>query len=779
MSQVLPNGEEMQQMNELERSDELQRLSMVLQQVEKQLHTATVMCAESQKELRDTLGDYWDNTGRNSADTAQYIEVIDRQRTLSAITENKRRQLVRMADSPYFGRLDFAEENTEPEMFYIGIASLSAESSSQHLVYDWRTPVAGMFYDFERGSAWYQCPAGVIEGTITRKRQYKIVKGNMVYLFDSDIKIDDEMLQELLTKSVDEQMHTIVTSIQREQNQIIRNEGHRVVFVRGPAGSGKTSIALHRIAFLLYRDRDTLTSQNVLILSPNHIFSEYISNVLPEIGEENVLRMTFHDCVSNSARSFPVGLETRSNHLESLLASQDPVKLHIRAASIGYKSSAAFEELISRYTAYIDRDLLSEHPAIQFAGRTLFSRKDWQNCYLDTFSFLPPARRIAKIQEVIQRRIRPLVHELRRQKATEITATGEEVNEKTILALARLAAKKLLTPLYQEIERLTSFDLVAAYTRIFEDESMFRRLNGNLPIPPEWPAIKQQTLSSLQNGQVPYEDCFPFLFLQGKLEGFAARPEIKHLVIDEAQDYTSLQYRIMAYLFPNSSWTVLGDPAQTIHPYLQTADFETAASLIGKPDPIFFLLNRSYRSTRQIQAFCQSLLPPAARTESVHRDGSLPQVCRVEPGSVAWFLHQTIQELRQEGRQSIAIICKTVSACLAVTRVLDGLVKFSLITNEEDNFQRGTVVIPAYLVKGLEFDAVVVMDADTTAYGREADRHLLYTICTRALHRLILHYSGHPSPLLGSIDPQLYRGLHHSKGAKLTIKKRTGQHGCN
>ena len=244
------------------------------------------MCTDSQTELRNTLGDYWENTGRNSADTAQYIEAIDRQRSLAAISENRRRQLVRMADSPYFGRLDFAEDTTEPEVFYIGIASLSEDSSSQLLVYDWRTPVAGMFYDFERGPAWYQCPAGVIEGVITRKRQYKIVSGNMVYLFDSDIKIDDEMLQELLTKSADEQMHTIVTSIQREQNQIIRNEGHRVVFVRGPAGSGKTSIALHRIAFLLYRDRETLTSQNVLILSPNHIFSEYISSVLPEIGEE-------------------------------------------------------------------------------------------------------------------------------------------------------------------------------------------------------------------------------------------------------------------------------------------------------------------------------------------------------------------------------------------------------------------------------------------------------------------------------------------------------------
>ena len=368
------------------------------------------------------------------------------------------------------------------------------------------------------------------------------------------------------------------------------------------------------------------------------------------------------------------------------------------------------------------------------------------------------------------------MHELRQKKVVEIAATGEEVNEKTILALARLAAKKQLDPLYREIERLTSFDLVAAYARIFDDEALFSRLTTDLPIPPEWPEIKKQTLSSLQNGQVPYEDSFPFLYLQGKLEGFTVRPDIKHMVIDEAQDYTSLQYRIMAYLFPNSSWTVLGDPAQTVHPYLQTANFETAANIIGKADPLFFLLNRSYRSTRQIQAFCQALLPAAARTESVHRDGSLPQVSRVDSGSAQRFLHQTIQELRQEGRQSIAIICKTVRHCRTVAQLLNGSVKFSLITNEEADFQRGTVVIPAYLVKGLEFDAVIVIDADTTTYGREADRHLLYTICTRALHRLILHYRASLSPLISSIDPQLYAMLDHVKRAKLTIKKRTSQH---
>ncbi|MDF2501980.1 MAG: helD 1 [Anaerosporomusa subterranea] len=745
-------------MNEQERSEELDQLSTVLRHVNKQLTSVTGTCAESQTDLRDTLESYWENTGRNSADTAQYIEAIDRQKSLVALTEARRRQLIRMADSPYFGRLDFTENDTiEAEQFYIGITTLTDEANGRLLVYDWRTPVAGMFYDFERGKAWYLCPAGKIEGIITRKRQYKISNGNMIYCFDADIKIDDELLQEVLSKNVDEQMHTIVTSIQREQNQIIRNQDQPVMFVQGPAGSGKTSIALHRIAFLLYRDRETLTAKNVLILSPNHLFSEYIASVLPEIGEENVLRLTFHDCVNPPNNASAIEIESRTDHLEALFSQQNTAAFEIRTAGIRYKSSTAFTQIMERYVKHIERQHVADFPAIKHEGHILFSRQDWQTYYLDNFSLWPPARRLTKIHELIQRRMKPLVRKLREQKIAEIAKTGEEVNERTLTALARLAVSRMLEPLYRQIDRLTALNPTLLYQRIFADEALFRSLSAGTAIPADWQSIKKRTLACLRDGRIPYEDSAPYLYLKGMLEGFAVKSEIKHLIIDEAQDYTTLQYQIMARLFPNCSWTVLGDPAQTVHPYLQTADFETAASIIGKDNPVFFRLQRSYRSTRQIQAFCQALLPPEARTESVRRDGPLPQLIHINrPGEYYTTLLQAIQELQAEGQQFIAIICKTAHASRTLFEALRNQTRLSLITSEEDEFALGTVVIPAYLAKGLEFDAVLVSDVDNVDYGREADRQLLYTICTRALHRLRLYHSGTSSPLISRIDPELY-----------------------
>lgn len=739
-------------MNEQEREIELQWLLLVLKHVSAQLQTATDTCNDSQTGLKHSLEEYWENVGRNSADSAQYIETIDRQRGIAAITENRRRQLIRMADSPYFGRIDFTEEeSTELEQIYIGITTLSDETNGRLLVYDWRTPVASMYYDFERGPAWYLCPAGKVSGNISRKRQYKILNGKLIFAFDSDLRIDDEILQDVLSKSVDEQMHTIVTSIQREQNQIIRNEGYRALFVQGPAGSGKTSIALHRIAYLLYRDRDTITSQNVLILSPNNLFSEYIASVLPEIGEENVLRMTFQDCAFNSDMT---DAEGRSDHLEYLFSQQDS-SLGIRASGISYKTSAAFMQVLKRYVDCLDRDYVAAHPEIVLADQVLFSQEDWQSYYQDSYSFLPPARRLSKIHELIQRRMQPLVRAMRQEKIDEITATGEEINGKTIRALARMAIKRALEPLYRRIESLTTIDSLQTYQRLFSDQALFQRLTQGLAIPSEWPEIRQQSLRCLRNKYIPHEDLFPYIFLKGMLEGFAVKREIKHLVIDEAQDYTALQYAIMVQLFPHCSWTVLGDPAQAIHPYMQAADFETAAAIISIENPVFFQLKRSYRSTRQIQAFCQAILA-SEPTESIQRDGPLPQIMRLDPHLDKKATVQIIHSLQDQNQQFIAIIAKTVSDCQKIAEALHEHVKVSLITSEHDDFTRGVVIIPAYLAKGLEFDSVLIVNADKFSYGQETDRHMLYTICTRALHRLIICFNGVLTPLISVVNPHLY-----------------------
>ncbi|MCE5287277.1 MAG: AAA family ATPase [Pelosinus sp.] len=742
-------------MNQEERSKEEVRLHSTLEQLKAELKASGVDFSSFQGELKGTLKSYWESSSKT--DEAQMIEAIDRQRSITALAHHKYEQLKRMIDSPYFGRIDFVEEaySSIPEQFYIGIASFSDQTTGEILIYDWRTPVAGMFYDFERGPACYECPAGKVEGTITLKRQYTIHNGKIVHLFDADIQIDDEILREILSKSADDKMHTIVTSIQREQNQIIRNDACRVLFVEGPAGSGKTSIAMHRIAYLLYRDRNQISAKNILILSPNHIFSDYISNVLPEIGEENVLQMTFQDYVAQAKNEGQLDFETRAEQLEYLFSRFSVPEIELRIANISYKTSGDFEILLNKAIEYIDKQWILDYPALTFQGQLIFSKADWRR-YNKSFGFLPLKRRLGKIREQIRTRMRDLVHELRNKHVQRITGTGEEVNPKTIKVLARIAAKEELTPISSEVERLTTFDPLALYQRLLADAAFRRRFDSNVKYPDKWQQLSRQTLSSLRQGKIPYEDSFAFLYFYGRLAGFAVNHDIKHLVIDEAQDYTALQYKIVRELFPLASWTVLGDPCQAVHPYLNTADFQTAGEIIASEAPMNFRLRRSYRSTKEIQAFCQALLSAKYKVECVNRSGTKPEVIYVKKRTLPQIAAETIDKLKREGCQSIALIGKTAENSRVIYNELVVKMDLSLIVSEDDRFHQGIVAIPGYLAKGLEFDAVLIIDADEKNYGRQADCNFFYTVCTRALHRLILFADGAVSPLVGKLPQDLY-----------------------
>ncbi|MDF2570380.1 MAG: helD 1 [Sporomusa sp.] len=741
-------------MNQQEQQFETVRLAETLRQVSEQIKVSEQNSENHRDTLQTTLREYWKSGGGNSIDEAQLIETMDRQRALSTHAHHTSRQLYKMLKSPYFGRIDFAEaEDSQTEQIYIGIGSLSDKDTGKFLVYDWRAPVSGMFYDYGRGQASYRCPAGTITGIITLKRQYKIVNGQIEYMFDSDLKIDDEILQQLLSKSADDKMHTIVNSIQREQNQIIRDQDHRVLFVEGPAGSGKTSAALHRVAFLLYQDRARLTSQNVLILSPNHIFGDYISNVLPEIGEENVVQMTFQDYIALSTAEIPLQFEPRTTYLEHMLTSNPNQK---RIANITFKSSQIFCQALISYLAWFASDLVNDYPAVLVRGETIFRQDEWRYYYTVSFAMMPPALRLEKIKTIIQKRMSEVIQAIRKEKVHEITAAGAEVNEKVIRALARIQARDELRSITDQVEQLTTLDAVSEYKRLFKSDRLFN-ITG-ISVPKEWETIQRQTRTYINQGVLPYEDIPPFLYFQGILQGFPAKADIKHVIIDEAQDYTVFQYKILAQLFPNCSWTIVGDPAQAVQPFLTTARFTEASNIMGIANTLLFSLTKSYRSTREIQAFCQALLPPAAcEVISVNRPGPLPAVVQMQQTQeLAGALASTIQEMKSRGWRSIGIIAKTAAQAIAAYSTLDSSIKPSLVINEDDEFNRGVVVIPAYLAKGLEFDAVLVLNADDVNYIHDQDRHILYTICTRALHRLFLYYTDTPSPFISQISRELY-----------------------
>lgn len=750
-------------MNDQERQAELRRLDLTLEEIEKQLLSSDQDCSAQEAELKTSLQSYWDYGGSNTVDEAQLVETVDRQRALTSVTHNAAQRLRKMINSPYFGRIDFVEETPgyqeQTEQIYIGIATLTHTETGEFLVYDWRAPVSGMFYDFGLGKAWYDCPAGIIDGSITLKRQYKIVNRHMEYMFNADWKIDDEVLQEILGKSADDKMHTIVNSIQREQNQIIRDETHRALFVEGPAGSGKTSVALHRIAFLLYRDRDKITAKNVLILSPNHLFSDYVSNVLPELGEENVPQMTFQDYVTQSSANLSLQFETRSAHLEQIFANSHEESAQIRAAGIRFKSSGIFDQALQEYLNWLQTSLVNDYPDIEVQGEIIFTKNDWKHYFLESYSSMPVTLRLGKIRELLQIRMRPFIHALRNEKEAALIAGDEEVNEKVIKALARIQAKQQLQPIFDKIDRLTSLNPLEEYRRFYSKNSRLIHYLGN-KLPAKWHAIRKQSLSFINQGILPYEDIPPFLYFQGTLQGFAARPDIRHLIIDEAQDYTALQYKIMVNLFPNSSWTVVGDPEQRLHPFLHTATFKSASTIINADKFYMFRLTRSYRSTKQIQEFCQALLPHKAKADPINRPGPLPVVHFVKDrDGLPEFIVNVVRQHSKEGWNSIGIICKSNSEAELLFAALKDQLKLHLVTNEDDHFHRGIVIMPSYLAKGLEFDAVLVINADEANYNHSEERHILYTICTRALHRLTLFYSGTVSPFIEQLDKALYKSL--------------------
>lgn len=743
-----------------EREYELERLNRVLNEIKSQLSQQENQTQQSWDKLQSVLGSYWEE--RFAGDEAQHLEAMGRERQLHAMTYSKKKKLARMVQNPYFGRVDFLEDESpenSPEKIYLGLGGLFDSEKGENLVYDWRAPISSLFYDYEVGPASYQCPAGLIEGKISLKRQYKIINGVLEYMFDCQLKIDDEILQEILSKNVDEKMRNIVASIQREQNRVIRDEGHKLLVVEGAAGSGKTSIALHRAAYLLYKDRNKITARNIMIFSPNRVFGDYISNVLPELGEENILQMVFQDLIRYTI-PLPEGmkLEGWGEQLEYLLSSPDDHLYGTTISSIGFKSSGKFARLIIELAKYIENHLLNNFPGLIYKKHRIYSKEEWKTLW-NKLSYLPPGKRLLQIRKRIYRQLRPLVKKLRLQKIDEIREKGEEINERTIKALARLAVWEELRDTRKQIDSLTTLDIFNYYYKLYQDSKLLAGLAEEIQLPDNWSGICAQTLKEFDQGYIPYEDIISLFYLQGYLEGLSVNNSILHLIIDEAQDYTPLQYEIIKQLFPRATWIVLGDLEQTVHPFFNVTNFAVLTNLFPAGEGMLLKLTKTYRSTSSIVDFCRTLLPGTQVIEHVYRPGDKPELIKVQDQeNLLEKIIKKIVDYQKEGYHSIAIITKSAQDGMVVYQSLQEKIPINLVTQEERVFKQGIMVIPVYLAKGLEFDGVIIHDVSQEKYYREWERKVLYIACTRALHRLTLFYIGNLSPLLSSESVSLCNG---------------------
>lgn len=648
----------------------------------------------SVKDHVDTLAEYkdyiWSNKDIDPHEIRSMRESILNHFALGESVINKRKQLTKILAIPYFGRIDFLEkkENSKVVPTYIGIHTFYDPESRATLIHDWRAPVSSMFYDHELGEAGYRSPSGEIKGEISLKRQYRIRGGKMEFMIESALTVHDDILQKELSSNADDKMKNIVATIQREQNRIIRNEDIRTLIIQGVAGSGKTSIALHRIAYLLYTFRDSISSKDILIVSPNKVFSDYISNVLPELGEETVPETSMEQILSG-VLEHKYKYQTYFGLVNELLEKPSSGLID----RIAYKASFGFISELDKFILHIENTYFKAAD-VKLTKYITIPAPFIEEQYL-RFNRYPIRRRFDAMADY-------MLDMLKIQYAFTVTTADRNLLKKEI---RRMFTGNNDIQVYKDFFKWTN------------NPGMFKMRKGHA---------------------LEYSDLAPLAYLHLALEGNGNQPcRVKHLLIDEMQDYSPIQYKVIQKLFPCRK-TVLGDAGQSVNPYgsstAETIQKSLTASEIMK-------LCKSYRSTFEITDFAQKI-HPNAELEPVARHGEKPQILQF--GSAVEELSGImglISTYRKSGYKSLGIICKTEQQAREMADMLKSYANdINFLSSQSSAFVQGIVITSAHMAKGLEFDEVIIPQTDERNYRSEIDKSMLYVAVTRAMHRLTLTF---------------------------------------
>ena len=753
-------------------SIERTRLQQVKERIDKEIEQMEKIVEHRGAEVLDIRRNFWDEISVNMANDDDLAEtaasitqqqaVLSQQERSVRHAENNLHKLLRLRRSPYFARIDFAEKETKSiDAIYIGIGSVVDEDTHELLVYDWRAPISGMFYDYTPGPAHYEIPdGGTIEGEITLKRQYIIKNGKLENMFDTGISIGDEILQVMMARSAHDKMSSIVTSIQREQNQIIRNDEHEILIVQGAAGSGKTSVALQRVAYLLYKYRLSLSADQMVLFSPNSIFNDYVSNVLPELGETNMRQTTFQDHVERNFGEEDI-VEDAYDQLEFLLSGSDSDPTYrARVSSIEWKTSFEFMLFLNQYRDWLKKEGVLFRPIV-LGKRELISKEQLTELFYNEYGHdASISSRIDKMKGRILEELDMLEERLFRNRFRKMKQAPEYLGtDKEMKTESKRRARKSFIPLRHMVKKLEFVDVMGMYKRLFTDAKMFQelvtRVEGSEAITLRFGEIAKYTAEKLDCGNIPYEDTTPIVYLKATFEGMPALNRIKQVIIDEAQDYSPFQLEYIRQVFPRARFTMLGDLNQGIY-HANAQSYNQLEKLFGKADVEVIRMAKSYRSTDEIIEFTKCILHQAEPVEPIGRSGEPPQIIAVPSSDqLASMVVEGIQTMLDQGAETIAVITKNEQESRVAYEALTHTsmrLELHLLTKNTRNFVSGVVVIPAYLAKGLEFDGVIVYNAGSEIYQRESERKLLYTACTRAMHQLWLYYTGELTPLLGRLD---------------------------
>ena len=654
---------------------------------------------------------YWDNY--TEMDQYGYEDYDNQQALKMQVNANQenwkmRRRLKRMLDAPFFGSVEFVYDGeNEPEDFYIGIGNFARERGALPLIYDWRAPVSSLFYDYDKGEASYEAPGGRMDGEILSKWQYKIRGGKMIYEFESDVKIDDDILKQELGANSDTKLKNIVRTIQKEQNAIIRNTKDKILAIQGVAGSGKTSVALHRIAYLLYHDREHLNSSNILILSPGGVFADYISHILPELGEENIQEMSFdlfayHELRRNTGNQENViyGNAVNQENVIKMIAADCEDKYHQIEREIAgvddadpkryeWKQSVEYVQAIEGFLIELE-DRLVDFEDVEFKGIRK-SAGEIMEFFYEKYTGTPLLDRMGEVMEYF-------IDEVE-------TLRGRSLNDEELEIICRKFMNMYVTR-----------DICQIYNWFLEDYGF--------PALPDMPPERRV---------LEYEDVYPILYLKYSLTAAGQRKNIRHLVIDEMQDYTYLQYVLLAKMF-SCNMTILGDKAQTIGGKQQ--DVLTFIPKIFGKKVKRIVMNKSYRNTSEIAEYAKTtggtkdIQYVARHGKAVERQTikTLEKTCKEISGKL---------KLGEEEYETAAILTMTEKEAEHIYEIMHKLsAEAHYINRDSAQFKKGLTVTTYYLAKGLEFDQVFIVGGDR---NNKMYQGYQYICATRALHELYVY----------------------------------------
>lgn len=690
---------------------------------------------------------------------------------LTSIYTKKSRDLNRSLEKPYFARIDFKEDNvtqeSEVEELYIGKCSVIDDNSKIEVI-DWRTPVASLYYDGRLGRVNYTSPEGEIYGNLSLKRVYDIEKGELKSFSDIDMAANDELLKPYLSSTSDTRLKNIISTIQSEQNKIIRGKLMKPLIVQGVAGSGKTTVALHRIAYLVYAYEKQLNPEDFLIIAPNKFFLDYISEVLPDLGVDSVSQLTFEEFAKDIIGTGIV-IESSNDKLANIVnENRKDDRDNIIQRTSRFKSSLNYKALLDKYLNDMEGGFLPDED-FKVGDIIILSKEKLQEKFKETFGSEENClrqkldkftKRLSLFIQNNQDRIEELIRSARSEEIKKINKNLSEeeqqkqrveIFDKYLQLLKKLdkGGKQLILEYSKKVSKSSALEYYKDFIfkiRKYIDKDIDIEVVEN---------IQKMLLQSGKN--VEYEDLAPLMYLTNRIFGTDKKKVAKHIVIDEAQDYSTFQFVVLKEILQNNSMTILGDIAQGIYSYRGTNDWNEINQSVFDGNADVLELGKSYRTTMEIMNKGNDVLSKIK--DKIHVKEAEPVIRRGSPVNIQKqknveetisSILERIKELQESGLNNIAIITKTLQEAKELSKKLaKGKISINLISDKTKKYNGGLSIIPSYLVKGLEFDSVILSDANNKQYEKnELDAKLLYIAITRAMHTLDIFYTNQMSELL-------------------------------